>query len=98
MEQEVSPTPTLIKVSYGGSAMWRGWRGIGSPREYVGECAGNRSVGGPWKRWIDTVKECLIKRGLDVRQARRIVQDKSEWQGFVRGSAWGIAWGMNLRP
>ena len=22
-----------IKSFYGGSAMWRGWRGIGSPRE-----------------------------------------------------------------
>ena len=37
-------------------------------RIYVGECAVSRSVGRPWKRWIDTVKECLKKRGLDVRQ------------------------------
>ena len=36
-------------------------------RVYVGECAGSRSVGRPWKRWIDTVKGCLKKRGLDVR-------------------------------
>ena len=27
-------------------------------RVYVGECAGSRSVVGPRKRWIDTVKEC----------------------------------------
>ena len=40
-------------------------------RVYVGECAGSRSVGRPRKRWIDTVKECLKRRGLDVRQARR---------------------------
>ena len=33
-------------------------------RVYVGECAGSRSVGRPRKRWIDTVKECLRKRGL----------------------------------
>ena len=56
---------------------------------YVGECAGGRSVGRPQKRWIDTMKECLKKRGLDVRQARRMVQDRSEWRGFVRGNAWG---------
>ena len=61
-------------------------------RVYVGECAGSHSVGRPWKRWIDTMKECLKKRGLDVRQAKRMVQDRSE---FVRGSAWGVAWGMN---
>ena len=62
---------------------------------YVGECAGIRSVGKSRKRWIDTVKECLRKRGLDVRQARRMIQDRNEWRGFVRGNAWGIARGMN---
>ena len=36
------------------------------------------------KRWIDTVKGCLKKRLLGVRQARRIVKDRSEWRGFVR--------------
>ena len=64
-------------------------------RVYAEECAGSRSVGRPRKRWIDAVKECLRKRGLDVRQARRMVQDRSEWWGFVRGNAWGIAQGMN---
>ena len=58
---------------------------------YVGECAGSSSVG-----WIDTVKECFRKRGLDVRQARRMVQDRREWLGFVRRNAWGINRGMNL--
>ena len=62
---------------------------------YVGECAGIRSVGKSRKRWIDTVKECLRKRGLDVRQARRMIQDRNEWRGLVRGNAWGIARGMN---
>ena len=57
-------------------------------RVYVGECAGSRSVVRPRKRWIDTVKECLRKIGLDVRQARRMVQDRSEWRGIVRGNAW----------
>ena len=49
-------------------------------RAYVGECAGSRSVGRPRKRWIDTVRECLKKRGLDVRKARRMIQDSSEWR------------------
>ena len=40
-------------------------------RVYVGECAGSCSVG-MLKRWIDTMKDCLRKRGLDVRQARRM--------------------------
>ena len=52
-------------------------------------------MGRPWKRWIDTLKDCSKKRGLDVRQARRIVQDRSELRGFVKGNAWGIAQGMN---
>ena len=65
-------------------------------RVYVGECAGSRSLGRPQNRWIDTMKECIKKRGLDVRQARRMVQDRNEWLGFVRGNALGIAQGMNL--
>ena len=28
---------------------------------YVEECADSRSVGRPWKRWIDSVKESLGK-------------------------------------
>ena len=54
-------------------------------RSYVRECAGSRSVGRLQKRCIDTVKDCLKKRGLEVRQARRMVQNRSEWWGFVRG-------------
>ena len=67
-------------------------------RVYVRECAGSRSVGRPRKRWVDAVKYCLRKRGLDVNQARRMVQDRSEWRGFSRGSERGIGRGMNSRP
>ena len=35
-------------------------------RVYEGECDGSRSLGRPRKRWIDTVKDFLRKRGLDV--------------------------------
>ena len=63
-------------------------------RVYVGECVGSPSVGRPRKRWIDTMKDCLKKRGLDVRQARRMVHDRSVCRGFVRGNAWGVARGM----
>ena len=57
----------LMKACSGGSAMWRGWRGIVLPRAYVGVCAGSHSVGRLQKRWIDTVKEHLKKDDLDVR-------------------------------
>ena len=56
-------------------------------RAYGGECAGSRSVGKPRKRGTDTVMECLRKSGLDVRQARRMVQDRCEWRGFLKGNA-----------
>ena len=51
-------------------------------RVYVGECTRSRLVGRPRKRWIDTVKDCLKKRGLDVRQARRMGHDRSVWRGL----------------
>ena len=53
-------------------------------RVYIGESASSRSMSRPRKKWIDIVKDCLKNRGLDVRQARRMVHDG----GFVRGSAW----------
>ena len=53
---------------------------------YVDECAGSHSMGRPHKRWINTVKNCLRKRGLDIRQARRMVHDRGKWRGFVRGN------------
>ena len=59
-------------------------------RAFVGECTGSRSVVRPRKRWIDTVK-----RDLDVRQVRRMVQDRCEWRGFVRGNAWDAALVIN---
>ena len=56
-------------------------------------------MGRAWKRWIDNVKVCLRNRGLVVRQARKMVQDRSEWvEAFAKGNAWGVAWGLNLRP
>ena len=57
---------------------------------YVGEYAGSHSVGRPRKRWIDTVKEFLKKRDFDIREARRMVQDRSEWWGFMWGNEWGV--------
>ena len=53
--------------------MWREWRMIG----ILGECAGSHSVDRPRKRWVDTVEDCLRKRELDVRQARRMVKNRS---------------------
>ena len=50
-------------------------------RAYVRRCAGSRSVGRSRKRWINTVKKCLKKRGLDIRQAREMIQNRSEWHG-----------------
>ena len=62
---------------------------------YEGECAGSHSVGRPRKRWIDTMKDCLKKKGLDVRQAKIMVQDRSVSREFVRVNAWSVARGMN---
>ena len=68
-----------------------------SERVYEGVCACSRSVGRPWKRWIDTVKDYLKKRGLDVRQGRRMVHDSS-YSGVCEGNAWGVAGGINPCP
>ena len=62
---------------------------------YTGECFGSRLVGRPRKKWIDTLKDCLKKRSLDDRQARRMVHDRNEWRRVEKGNTWGITRGMN---
>ena len=43
-------------------------------------------VGRARKRWLDTVKECLRKRGLDVRQVSRMVRVcEEEYMGHSPG-------------
>ena len=37
----------------------------------------------------------IPKKCFDVRQAKRRVQDRSKWQGFVKENAWGVARGRN---
>ena len=56
---------------------------------------GSHLLSRPGKRLIDFVKECLIKRSLNVGQARRRVYDRNEWREFVRGNACGIDRGMD---
>ena len=63
---------------------------------YAAESAGSHSVGSQRKRWIDTVKACLKKGGLDVRQARRMVHNRIVWQGFARENALDVDRGINL--
>ena len=64
-------------------------------RVYEGEYVGSHSLGRLRKRGIDTVKECLKKKGLGSMQARRMVHDRSVKRGFVRGNAWSDTRGMN---
>ena len=71
------------------------WKDKIAKRVCVLERAGSLSVGRPRKKWINTVKECLKKRALDIRQAKIMVHDRSVWRGFVRGNAWGVARRMN---
>ena len=54
-------------------------------RVYVGEWASSRSVGRPGKRGIDTVKDCLKKRDLNVRQFWPIFYNKNVGTNGPRG-------------
>ena len=65
---------------------------IGSLKGSMWQCAGSRSVSRPRKKWIDTMK----KSGLDVREARIMVQARNVWRGLLRGNAWGVDRGMNF--
>ena len=71
------------------------WRFDLTERVYLGrECMGSNLVGR--KQWTDSVKYYLKKRGSVVGQARRMVYDRTEWRGFVKTNAWGVAGDANL--
>ena len=65
-------------------------------RVYVGKRAGTLSAGRPRKTWTDTTKDCLKKISLDVREARRMVHDRSVWWGFGRGNVWVLPEGLTI--
>ena len=50
-----------------------------------GECVSSRLEGRSWQRWIDSVNDCLKRRGLNVGQARRMMYD-GKMADFVRGN------------
>src|SRR5678815_2110545 len=58
-------------------------------RMYSGECVGNRPVGRPKKKWIESVNECLKERNESLADARIKVHNRSEWRGFVWGHGCG---------
>ena len=62
---------------------------------YVGKYSGSQLMGRARRKWIDTLKNCLKKKGLDVRQAKRMVHDKNVWGRFARGNALGVGRVMN---
>ena len=62
----------LMKVFSDDSAMWRGWKRTGLLRGSMYAMV----LVVPQR--VDTVKYCVRKIGLDIRQARRMVQDRSE--------------------
>ena len=55
----------------------------------AGECAGSPSVGRPQKRWIDNMKECFRKRGLDLRQLRKWCRIEGVCEGECMGCSLG---------
>ena len=45
---------------------------------YVGEYVDSQSIGKLQKRWVNTIKDCLRNKGLDIKLARRMEQGKSK--------------------
>ena len=41
-------------------------------------------VGRPKKKWIESVKECLEERNVNLEEARRKVHNRNEWPAFLR--------------
>jgi len=52
---------------------------------YESEMQGRRCRGRPRKKWMDSVKEVLAKRGLNIQEAKVCVQNRQEWRNVCRG-------------
>ena len=66
----------VMRACSGSSVMWRGWRMIGLKESLCRSVCWLSFSVCVQKKWIDTVKDFLKKRGLDARQARRMVQNR----------------------
>jgi hypothetical protein len=51
---------------------------------YNSECVGTRTIGRPKMRWIDSVKRCLMDKGMSLTEARRIVLNREEWRELCK--------------
>ena len=70
----------LMKTFSDGSSMWREWRTHDCKEGLLEESV---LVVAQWVgRGRDAVKDCSKKSGLDVRQARRMMHDRSIWRGL----------------
>ena len=61
---------------------------------YKSECAGNRLPGRPKDTWLKLVSACVLERGLSLKQASRLANERDDWRGFVRGHGRQLGSGM----
>merc|ERR1712002_562519 len=54
-------------------------------RVYDSEVRGARRRGRPRKSWMNGVNETLVRKGLNIQEARDSVQDRNGWRSICRG-------------
>merc|ERR1712002_1298945 len=54
-------------------------------RVYDSEVRGARRRGRLRKSWMNSVNETLVRKGLNIQEARDSVQDRNEWRSICRG-------------
>merc|ERR1712002_931268 len=57
-------------------------------RVYDSEVRGARRRGRPRKSWMKGVNETLVRKGLNIQEARDSVQDRNGWRSICRGVVW----------
>merc|ERR1712002_1395453 len=54
-------------------------------RVYDSEVRGARRRGRPMKSWMNGVNETLVRKGLNIQEARASMQDRNGWRSICQG-------------
>ena len=65
--------------------MVKEWEMRGWLKVYESDLRGVRRRGRPRKCWMDGVNEVLVRKGLNIQEAKVNMQDRNEWRSICRG-------------
>ena len=67
-----------MKVFSNDTAILKEWRVIGLLKGYMWKCMGSHLAGQPWKRWVDSIDDCLKNKKFEY-WAKKDMYNSNVW-------------------